>query len=132
MALDAILSGQLGAVAALPIIQNSVQTTNTNAPQSLSLVAPAGGPTFYEIPVYLNSRGDGAGGSTVTMTLTWTGVSGVVHMVTLVVSGTVVGQVQLETFPILVLGGSTVSVVTAFSTTAFHYDIAARVTAMSQ
>ena len=126
-AIDALLSGAGAPGAALPIIQAFLQQTNVNTPQSLSLVAPAGNPSFYEIPMYLNSHGDGAGGSTAVLTLQWTGVSGTVHTAVLTVSGTVAGQVQLETLPVLALGGSTVSVTTAFSSTSFHYSVASRI-----
>ena len=113
-----------------PIIQAFLQQTNVNTTQSASVVAPAGAPSFYEVPMYLNSRGDGAGGSTVTLTLQWTGVSGVVHTAVQIVSGTVAGQVQLETLPVLVLGGSTVTITTAFSSTSFHYDVVSRFQAL--
>lgn len=108
-----------------PIVVDTEQITNTNVGHTLSFVVPASN-TFFEVPIYINSRGDGAGGTTVIVTLTWTGVSGVVHTVALSVAGDVAGQAQLETFPILVQGGSTITVVTSFSSTPFHYDIATR------
>lgn len=117
----------------VPVIVTSEQVINTLAPQTLSLVTPASTTgNFYEVPIYLNSRGDGAVGSTATATLTWIGVSGATHTATLLVSGTVAAQAQLETFPILVLGGTTITVVTSFGTTPFHYDIAARILLLVQ
>lgn len=116
----------------VPLIVNATQLANVNTPQSLSLIAPAA-PTgvFYEVPIYLNSRGDGAVGSSATSTLTWTGLSGAVHTAVLIVAGDVASAAQLETFPILVLGGSPISVVTTFATTPFHYDIAVRILALA-
>ena len=119
--------------ALVPVIVTSEQVINTQLPQSLSLVTPASATgNFYEVPIYLNSRGDGAAGSTATATLTWIGVSGATHTATLLVSGTVAAQAQLETFPILVLGGTTITVVTVFGTTPFHIDIAARILLLVQ
>jgi hypothetical protein len=108
------------------IIVTVKQLENINTTQSLSLVTPVAD-TFYSCPIYLNSRGDGASPSTLTATVTWTGVSNVVHTATMVIDGTVPGQVAQEVFVILALGGTTVSIVTSFSSTAFHYDLAAKI-----
>ncbi len=113
------------AIGVVPIIQPKLQIIDTNVPQTVSIVVPTTANTMYDVPVYLSSRGDGAGGTTVTATLTWTGVDGITNTVVLVASGTT-SNVELEEFPILALAGSTVTVSTAFNSTAFHYDVSAR------
>lgn len=108
----------------VPVKAAAEQVINSNVVTSLSFQVPAV-TTFYEVPIYLNSRGDGAVGSSVTAILTWIGPSGDTHTATLLVGGTVAGVAQLEVFPILALAGSTVSIVSSFATTPFHYDLAA-------
>lgn len=104
----------------IPLVQNSLLVLDTNVPQSVSNMNTA--TTVYQVAVYLESRGDGAPGTTCVATLNWSAPAGTPRTITLTLDGNT-DNVQEENFAILALEGSTITVSTAFSGASFHYDI---------
>lgn len=102
------------------VVQKSLLAIDTNTPEFVSNTNAA--VVMYQIAMYEFSRGDGAAGSTLTATVQWTGVSGIVHQLVITLLGPS-QNIQQETFTLLCAAGSTASVTTAFSSTSFHYDI---------
>jgi hypothetical protein len=105
----------------VPIVQNSLLVVNTSSPQSVSNIAVAN--SLYNIAVNMESRGNGAQGSTVVTTIAWVPVQGGVKNVTLVLSGEG-DQIQQENYVLLAAAGTNITVSTGFSSTPFNYDIA--------
>jgi hypothetical protein len=108
----------------VPVIQNSLLAIDTNIPQSVSNENTV--TSLYQIGIYMESRGDGAGGSTCVATISWSAPAGTPRTITLTLDGSS-DNTQQENYVILALAGSTITVSTAFSSTNFHYDIAAAI-----
>jgi hypothetical protein len=105
--------------------QGKLQVIDINAPQSVSAIAPVA-PTLYAVSIYVASYGDGAPSTELVTTITWTDPSGTLHTITLDLAGNVAG-IQVETYPLLVGAGKTITVAETFSSTPFHYDASVRI-----
>jgi hypothetical protein len=109
-----------GGGGSVPVVQNSLLAINTNVNQSVTNNNVK--TTLYQVGVYLESRGDGAGGTTTVCTISWTSPAGGPKSVTLVLDGNTT-NIQMENYIILGLAATDLIVATAFSSTSFHYDI---------
>jgi hypothetical protein len=105
----------------VPIIQNSLLAIDTNVPQSVTNENTL--TSLYQIGIYLESRGDGAGGSTCVATVSWSAPAGTPRTIAMTLDGST-DNTQQENYVILALAGSDIVVSTAFSSSSFHYDIA--------
>lgn len=135
LALDGLTTHEANAVVAIdavlgltPVVPTGLQKVGATTPLSVSkLVALT---TLYSASIYLYSPGLGTG--TLTATLSWNEpLDGSIHTMTFSVSGSVSGVV-LETVPLFVPAGSTISISTAYSGVAFPYDISASLTIFPQ
>jgi len=126
--LDSLLVGYTpGSVVA--IIQSRLQVSDVSTPQSVSLTADAD--SLFQISVSMETAGDGLPTDKLVCTVSWTDQSHPPdnNVVTFDMVGDV-QQIQMETYPISVKAGTTLTVSTAFTANAFHYDINARVVQM--
>jgi hypothetical protein len=105
----------------VPIVQNSLLAIDTNVPQSVTNNNIE--TSLYQVALYLESRGDGGGGTTCVATIVWSSPAGAPRTITLTLDGDT-DNVQQENYVILALQGSNITVSTAFSGASFHYDIA--------
>jgi hypothetical protein len=104
----------------VPVVQNSLLAVDTNTSQSVTNDNTK--TTLYQVGIYLESRGDGAGGTELTATIAWTSPAGDDRTVTLVLDGNT-SNIQMENYIILALASTDIVVSTVFSSTSFHYDI---------
>lgn len=110
----------------VPIVQAVLQNAITTTPASITLTASV--TSIYNVSLYMESVGTGSGGTTVLATLIWTSTIGSHTIVTSLPLDS--AQVVMETFPIMVLAGQTISLATSFSGAAASYAISARITLM--
>jgi len=103
------------------------QAVNTLVPENLSIVAPAGAGTMYTISLYIASTGAGSPGSTYTTNISYMAADGAGTQVITLVLPLDSPNVVMETYPILVLGGSTVTSIGTFSGPASAYTISQRI-----
>jgi hypothetical protein len=95
-----------------PLVEAEVIGIKATTPQELSLLAPTTG--LYAISIYMKAVGSAASGHTYTKTLTYTAADGSgVQTVTLILPLDT-ANVVMETYPLLVLGGTTISTVGAY------------------
>jgi hypothetical protein len=106
---------------AVPVIQKSLLAVNTNAPQSVTNLVTV--TSLYNIAIYMESSGDGGVGTTCVATIAYTNVQGSAKTVTLTLGGNT-DNIQQENYVLLAGIGTSISVSTAFSGAAFHYDLA--------
>ena len=97
---------------AVPIILTSEQFISTTSTQSISITAPA--TQMYATSIYMSSTGSGSAGQTVIATLTYTAAddSGVQNITLILPLST--ANVVMETYPLLVLGGTPISLTTSY------------------
>jgi len=111
LVLDALLVGVVpGAV--LPVVQAALQVVNTIAQQSVSITAAA--TTMYAISVSMSALGTAPVGHTLTANITYTAANGAgVQTVSLTLPLNT-PNVVLETYPLLALAGTPLSLATAY------------------
>lgn len=112
------------AIGPVPAVQKSLLAIDTTATQSIT--NPVLANTMFNVAIYMESYGDGAAGTTLIATITWTNVQGNSQSLTLTLLGTL-DNIQQENLVILAKTGTNLVVSTAFSSTTFHYDIACNV-----
>lgn len=117
-----------GGVSGGSIIQAKLQVTDATVGQTLTNTATA--TTLYAVSLYLSTKGTGPAGGIVA-TLTWTDPDPTVGVqsVSITLPGNAVGVV-VETYPILALAGTAITLSTAYASTAFPYSMSARLVAM--
>ncbi len=101
------------------VIQNSVavilvseQFINTTSPETITITAPA--THLYALSIYMNNLGLGSAGQTVTATVTYTAAGNAgVQTINLVLPLNT-ANVVMETYPLLSLGGTAISVATTY------------------
>lgn len=120
-----ILDTKIGNV---PVISERLQALNATSAQSLVAVAPS--TQMYTLTLYMSAAGTAAAGHTVVATLSYTCELGPETItVTLPLN---VNNIIMETYPLLCIGGTTVSLTTAYGGGATNdpYNISARLVQM--
>jgi hypothetical protein len=109
--LDTLLVGYIpGSV--VPVILASEQFVNTTATQFITITAAA--TQMYALSIYMNNRGLGSAGQTVTATITYTAADGSgIQTITLILPLNT-ANVVMETYPLLALGDTPISITTAY------------------
>ena len=109
--LDTLLVGYIpGSV--VPVILASEQFVNTTSTQSITITAAA--TQMYALSIYMNNRGLGSAGQTVTATITYTAADGSgIQTITLILPLNT-ANVVMETYPLLALGDTPISITTAY------------------
>jgi hypothetical protein len=121
-----------GAGILVPVITASVQAVNTTVVQGLTIAAPAGVPTMYALSIYLLSKGVSGAGHTYTETITYTAADGSGAQTITLILPLDVANVVMETYPLLVLQGTTLVMSGAYGggATDDPYTISARAVSM--
>ncbi len=114
----------LTAIGPASVVQNSLLAVNTNTAEIVSDTAVA--TSLYNIALFMESYGTGGGGTTVVATIFWTNAQGNLKTVALTLALDS-DQIQQENYVMLAKAGTSISVSTAFSGAAAHYDIAAAI-----
>lgn len=104
-----------------PIVEDSLTAIDVTTPQTIS--ALAGTTSMFNVGIFMESYGTGAGGTTCIATISFTNVQNNVKTVVLTLLGPT-DNIQQENYVLMALGGTTISVTTAFSGAAFPYDVA--------
>jgi hypothetical protein len=101
-----------GSGVASPIILVSEQFVNSTSPQSITITAVA--TQMYAVSIYMNTPGAGSAGQVVTSTISYTAADGSgLQNITLILPLDS-ANVVMETYPLLVLGGTPISISTAY------------------
>jgi hypothetical protein len=114
----------------VPVISKEIQLVNTTVPQAITLVSLA--TQLYAVSLYLQSLGTAAPGHEVVSTITYTSPTGpTLETITVVLLLDTV-EVVLETYPLMVLGGTSITLSTSYSGGATNdpYTISARLVQM--
>lgn len=101
-----------GAGISVPVIQSSLQAINTTSVNSISSVSSK--TTLYNVSIYLKSKGTAAVGHIVTVTITYVAADGSGVQTISDILPLDVATVIMETYPILVLGGTAITVSGAY------------------
>ena len=105
-----ILDTALGSEFSIVLV--SEKFINTTSPQSISITAEA--TQMYALSIYMNNRGLGSAGQTVTATVTYTAADGSGVQTIALILPLSDANVVMETYPLLALGGTPISVTTAY------------------
>jgi hypothetical protein len=126
-----VLIGDVNA-SQVPVVTASVQAVNTTVVQGASITAPAGVPTMYAISLYMEAAGTASAGHTYTETLTYTAADGSGTQNITLVLPLDTPNVVMETYPLLILGGSTLAAVGAYGggATDDPYTLSIRIVSM--
>jgi hypothetical protein len=95
-----------------PIILVSEAYVNTTSTQSITITAPA--TQMYAMSIYMNNPGLGSSGQTVTATVRYTAADGSGPQSITLILPLSSANVVMETYPLLSLGGTAVSITTAY------------------
>lgn len=119
-----------GAVPSTPIIQARLQMVGVTVPTTLSYTPMS--TQMFDVSLYLKSTGVGIGGSTYTVTITYTAADGSGVQTISVVLHLDSANVIMETYPLMVLGGTTISTSGVYSAGAAGtpYSISERIVQM--
>ena len=114
--------------AVIPTVQASLQAINTTIAHTISISAPL--TTLYTVSLYVSAPGTGAAGHTLVVTINYTCELGP-EIITVVVPLDAAG-ITMETYPLLVLGGTSVTLSTAYGGGATNdpYNISTRIVQM--
>ncbi len=112
-----------------PNIEGSLQVLDTTVPQTVSFVPTV--TTLVAVSLYMSNPGAGTAGHTLTVTVSYTcelGAETISIVMTLDVP-----QIVMETYPLLCIGGTTISLTTAYTGGAVNdmYSISARLVQMA-
>jgi hypothetical protein len=106
------IGGGSGSGIVAPIILTSEQFVNTDSTQTITITAPA--TQMYATSIYMNTPGTGSAGDTVTATLSYTAADGSGLQSIALILPLDTANVVMETYPLLVLGGTPISLTTAY------------------
>lgn len=111
------------------VIQSRMQFINTASPQSIALTASA--TQMYAVSLFTQAVGTAAGGHAVVTTINYTSALGVAESIT-VSTPLDSANVVMETYPLMVLGGTTITLSTSYAGGATNdpYTISARLVQM--
>jgi hypothetical protein len=101
-----------GAGISAPIILASEQFVNTASSQTISITAAA--TEMYAVSIYMSTKGTGSAGQTVTATVAYTAADGSGNQTIQLILPLSTPNVVMETYPLLALGGTPISVTTAY------------------
>jgi hypothetical protein len=123
VAIDTLIAGSV------LVIQSRMQYVNTTAPQTISLSATA--TQMYAVSLFTQAAGTAAGGHAVSTTISYTSALGVPETIS-VSTPLDSANVVMETYPLMVLGGTTITLSTAYAGGATNdpYTISARLVQM--
>lgn len=115
---------------AVPVIQASVQVVNATAPETLSITAAK--TTLYALSVYMKSLGTAATGHTYVKTISYTAADGSGVQTVALTLPLDSPSVVMETYPILVLGGTPITTTGAYGGGAVNdpYTLSERIVEM--
>ena len=99
--------GTTGTTADVPVIQASLQEINATTPQNLSITAAK--TTLYTASIYMAAAGTASAGHTYTKTITYTAANGSGTQTIVLVLPLDTANVVMETYPLLVLGGTAIT-----------------------
>lgn len=99
--------GTTGTTADVPVIQASLQEINATTPQNLSITAAK--TTLYAVSIYMAAAGTASAGHTYTKTITYTAANGSGTQTIVLVLPLDTANVVMETYPLLVLGGTAIT-----------------------
>jgi hypothetical protein len=121
-----------GNLPVVPVITASVQAVNTTVTQGVSITAPGGVPTMYAVSIYMKSFGAAASGHVYTETLTYTSADGGGTQTVELILPLDSASVLMETYPLLILAGSTLVASGAYGGGATNdpYTISMRIVSM--
>jgi hypothetical protein len=114
--------------AAFPSVQGSLQSLNSTVSRTVSVTAPATG--LYTLSLYMSAPGTAAAGHTLVGTISYTCELGPeTSTVTMPLDS---ANIIMETYPLLVIGGTSVTLTTAYGGGATNdpYNISARIVEM--
>jgi hypothetical protein len=116
------------AIASASNVQGSLQALDTTVVHSVSVTAAVTG--LYALSLYMSAPGTGAAGHTLVTTITYTCELGPETIT--VVMPLDSSNIVMETYPLLAIAGSTVTVSTAYTGGATNdpYNISARIVQM--
>jgi hypothetical protein len=100
-------------VATVPVVQSSYQAVNATSVTTVSSTAVK--TTLYTVSLYLKSLGTAAAGHAVVVTINYIAADGSGAQAITVTLPLDTANVVMETYPILVLGGTTISVSGAYA-----------------
>lgn len=113
------------AISSVPVVQASLQAINTTVNHSVSLLAPT--TNMYTVSLYMSSPGGAGAGYEVVITISYTCELGpeTISIVLPLDSS----QIIMETYPVLAIGGTTITLSTAYEGGAVNnpYNISARI-----
>ena len=94
------------------IVLTSEQFINTTSPETISITSPA--TQMYALSIYMATLGNGTTGQTVTATVSYTAVGGIGAQTITLILPLSSANVVMETYPLLALGGTSISATTAY------------------
>jgi hypothetical protein len=94
------------------IVLTSEQFINTTSPETISITSPA--TQMYALSIYMATLGNGTTGQTVTATVSYTAVGGIGAQTITLILPLSSANVVMETYPLLALGGTSISTTTAY------------------
>src|SRR5580698_3674113 len=97
---------------AAPIILSSAQYIGVNTPETISITAAA--TVMYSVSLYMATAGQGTTGQTVTATVSYTAVGSLGPQTIALILPLDSANVVMETYPLLALGGTSISITTAY------------------
>lgn len=125
--LDALFPS--GGGSGVPVVQSKVLAVNTTLPQNISETAAL--TTLYAISLFMQSLGTGGAGDTVTVTISYISPAGPTPLTITVTMHLDSVNVVMETYPLLVAAGTTISLSSAYGGAyADPYTISAKLVEM--
>lgn|ERR1019366_2053551 len=115
-------------ILSIPVISQRMQYLNTTAPESISLTSSV--TQLYAVSLYMSSPGTGAAGHLVVCTISY--ISEIGPQTITVDMPMDSNNVVMETYPLMALGGTTITLSTAYAGGATNdaYNISARIVQM--
>jgi uncharacterized integral membrane protein len=104
--------GTVGTTAEVPVVQASVQVVNATTPETVTITAAK--TTLYTLSIYMCAQGTALTGHTYVKTITYTAADGSGLQTIVLTLPLDTPNVIMETYPILVLGGTAITTTGAY------------------